>query len=329
MNRALVFLAASAAAALAVTSACLASPKFDRDFRAEDIHFTMTAPARSGDVQLSLRTGDRHHNNSMSGSFAASELAGLDLATFRSGGSVPLRFALIRQAGRVDCVGDARAMKAEGDCRFTPDAAFSSLLASRGIGQPTLEESYDLTMVGATRELVDALQAANYPRPTIEKLTELAAVGVDRQFIDELSRRGYRPNDLDELVEFGALDITPDYIDGMARAGFKNMDADAIVEFKALDISPAYIAELARMGYSGLDPDEVTQLKALDVTPEFVEGFARIGYANLPVEQLVQLKALDVTPAYVKSLRDRGFAELSPEQLVAIRAVGEHHGKRK
>jgi hypothetical protein len=329
MNRALVFLAATAAAALAVTSACLASPKTNHDFRAEDIYFTMTAPARSGDVQLSLRSGNDRHNHSMSSGFAASELAGLDLARLRSPASAPLSFALVRQAGRVDCSGNARAMKAEGDCRFTADAAFAELLASRGIGRPTAEESYELTMVGATRELVDALQVANYPRPTIEKLTELAAVGVDRQFIDELSRRGYRPNDLDELVEFGALDITPDYIDGMARAGFRNMDADAIVQFKALDISPAYIAELARIGYSGLDADEVTELKALEVTPEFVEGFARIGYSNLPVDTLVQLKALDVTPEYVKSLRDRGLAELSPEQLVALRAVGKHYSRRK
>jgi hypothetical protein len=326
MNRALVFIAASAAAALAVTSACLAKTETNRDFRADNIHFTMTPATRGGDVNLSLRSG---RNYNMSSHFAASELPGLDLATFRSAGPAPVHFALVRQAGRIDCAGSSKKLRAEGDCRFSADAAFSDLLANRGIGRPTLEEAYGLTIVGATRDLVDAIHAANYPRPTIEKLIELSAVGVDRQFIDELSRRGYRPGSLDDLVQFGALDVTPDYIDGMARAGFRNMDADAIVQFKALDISPAYIAELARMGYSDLSPDEVTQLKALEVTPEFVEGFARIGYAKLPVDQHVQLKALDVTPEYVKSLRDRGFADLSPEQMVAIRAVGEHRGRRK
>ena len=72
MNRALVFLAASAAAALAVTSACLANTKAERDFRAENIYFTMT-PAERGGVELSLSIG-RHHN--MSSRFAAAELAG-------------------------------------------------------------------------------------------------------------------------------------------------------------------------------------------------------------------------------------------------------------
>ena len=324
MNRAIVFLAATAAAALAVTSACLASPKADRPFRGDQIYFTMTPGQSDGEVRLGLRSGDARYHNSMSGNFAASELAGLDIARLRSASSVPLTFALVRQAGRVDCAGNARASKAEGDCRFTADAAFSNLLASRGIGHPTLRQSYNLTMVGVTRDLVDALQAANYPRPTVEKLTELAAVGVGRKFIDELSGRGYRPASLNELVQFGALDVTPDYIDGMARAGFRNMNADAIVQFKALDISPAYIAELARMGYANLSPHEVTELKALNVTPAFVEGFARIGYRNLPPSTLVQLKALDVTPEYVTSLRQRGLASLSPDQLVALRALDRH-----
>ena len=325
MNRALVFLAASAAAALAVTSACLASSiRPSHDFRADNIHFTMTAPARGGDVQLSLNLG-RNHN--LSRNFAASELPGLDLGSLRSAGA-PINFALVRQAGRVDCAGNGRAMRAEGDCRFTPDAAFAGLLAGRGIGRPTVEQSYELTMVGLTSDLVDALQAANYPRPTIDQLTELAAVGVDRGFIDELSRRGYRPKSLDDLVEFAALDITPDYIDGMARAGFRGMDADAIVQFKALDITPAYVADLARAGYADLSADEVAELKALDVTPAFIEGFSRIGYASLSADTLVELKALDVTPAYVESLRKRGLANLSPTQLVALRELGEQRGEK-
>ena len=96
MNRALVFLAATAAAALAVTSACLASPKTNHDFRAENIYFTMTAPARSGDVQLSLRSGNDRHNHNMSRGFAASELA---RATGRSASGTRARLA--RLLGRL------------------------------------------------------------------------------------------------------------------------------------------------------------------------------------------------------------------------------------
>jgi len=321
MTRFFTMLAATAFAALAVGSACFAS---DRSFSPDDIHFTMTPARQAGDVQLSLRTGD--HGNSSS-SYAASALSGLDLAAFRQGG--PIQFALVRDAGRIDCSGRGSAGRADGKCLFSADPAFADFLAGRGIGRPTLEQSYALTMVEAHRELVEALHAARYPAPTIDELTGMAAVGVSRAFIDDLAKRGYRPAEIDDLIAFAALDITPAYIDEMSRAGFKGLDADAIVQFKALGVSPAFVAELARNGYANLSADEVVQLKALDVSPAFIRSFADIGYPNLPVDMLVQLKALDVRPADVQALRSRGFATLSPEQLVAMRAVGAIGDRRK
>ena len=328
MNRALVFLAASAAAALAVTSACLASTNTNHDFRADNIHFTLRPEAGRNEVRLSLRTGSDGHS-SMSSSFGTSELVGVDPAALRSNGPAPLRFALVRDAGRVDCTGTSRNQRADGDCRFSADPAFSDLLAARGIGRPTAGQSYEMMVVGVRRELVEALHSARYPAPTIDRLTELAAVGIDRRFIDDLAGRGYRPDSLGDLVEFGALDITPAYIDGMARAGFRNMNADAIVQFKALDVTPAYVAELARIGYSELSADEVVELKALDVTPAYVESFARIGYPKLSADTLVQLKALGVTPEYVASLRSRGLVDLTPTQLVALGSFDGHRGKAR
>ena len=325
MKRTLTFFAATVAAAIAVSSACLASARPDHDFRADDIDFALTQSKEAGRVQLSLRRGSNHH---MSNSFLASDLAGLDLSRLNAGVASPVSFALVREAGRIDCAGEAKAKRADGKCRFTVDPAFSALLASRGIGTPDAEESYQLAMAGVTRDLVEAIHAARYPTPTVDDLTALAALGVDRKFIQELSSRGYRPAQLDDLVKFAALNVTPDYIDGMARAGFRDMDADAIVQFKALGISPGYVAELARIGYSDLDTDEVAQLKALDVTPAYVEDLSRLGYVKLPVDTLVQLKALGVTPAYVRSLRASGLASLSPEQLVALKAVG-HRRVRK
>ena len=135
MNRAIVFLAATAAAALAVTSACLANTKPAHDFRPDNIHFTLTPAARGDDVNLSLRLG-RNHN--MTSHFAPSELAGLDPASLRSAGAT-VSFALVRQAGRVDCTGTSAKSRADGDCRFSADTAFADLLASRGVGSAPAE----------------------------------------------------------------------------------------------------------------------------------------------------------------------------------------------
>ena len=218
MNRSLALLAALVLTAISVSSACIASP-------GQSMAFALKAYAdRQGDVQFSLNHGDRPNQSSMSGSFPVHELAGLDVNALRQPGPHPISFAYIRDAGRIDCSGSGGNSVASGQCSFTPNAQFSDFLSARGIGRPSREEAYQLTMVKASRDLVDALAQSRYPRPNIEKLTELSAVGVDRPFISALAARGFAPKDLDELTQFAALDITPGYIDALARSA---ADSDA------------------------------------------------------------------------------------------------------
>src|SRR3569623_67615 len=178
MNRPLAMLAALVVSALAVSSA-IATPVTAMDFR-------MNADSNSR-IQLRLYRADDRHNGSMTSGFAPNELSGLDVAALRQPGNHPIRFALIREAGRVDCTGSGGNAVATGRCGFTPDAGFTAMLESRGIGRPNDEQSYEPAMVGATRDLVDVLAAHNYPRPDIEKLVELSAVGVDRRYDSDLA----------------------------------------------------------------------------------------------------------------------------------------------
>lgn len=285
MTRVLAFCAAVILSAITVSSACIATPVAPLNFR-------LSADGGSR-VQLSLLHDDQRHNSVNSSSYAAADLPGLDVAALRQTVQRQVRFALVREAGRVDCAGIGGSASAAGHCIFTPDPAFAAFLEGRGIGRPTAEQSFDLAMVGASRDLVDALAANHYPRGDIEKLTELAAVGVDRRFVTDFATRGHAPATLDDLVEFAALNISPAYIDSLAEAGYRNLSAD-----------------------------QIAQLAALHITPDFIQGFARIGYANLPVETLVELKALDVTPAFVRSLEQRGIRPASAEKLAELKAVG-------
>jgi hypothetical protein len=285
MTRVLAFCAAVILSVITVSSACIATP-------ATPLAFRLSAETGSR-VHLSLFRDERGHHDNTSSSFAWGDLAGLDVAALRQASQRPLRFALIRDAGRVDCSGLGGGSVATGRCAFTPDPAFTALLESRGIGRPTAEQGFDLVMVGASRDLVNALASNHYRRPDIEKLIELAAVGINRRFVTDLAARGYAPASLDDLVEFAALKVSPAYIDALARSGYRNLTAD-----------------------------QVTQMAALHITPGFIQGFARIGYANLPVETLVELKALDVTPAFVRSLEQRGIRPASAEKLAELKAVG-------
>jgi len=114
MNRPLAFLAALLFAAIAVSSACIARSTPDA------ISFELKPALHGGELQLALwdRT-DGHHNNMMGSSYASKELAGLDYRAFAASGRNPVSFAIVREAGRVDCIGSSSNSLATGTCRFT------------------------------------------------------------------------------------------------------------------------------------------------------------------------------------------------------------------
>jgi len=315
MNRPVALLAALVLTAISVSSACMANP-------GRSMAFTLQAYPGRSDVRFSLRRGDTPNHGVMSSSFAPNDLSGLDIAALRQPGQHPLRFAYVQDAGRIDCTGSGGNSVASGQCMFMQSPAFADYLAGQGIGRPSFEQAYDLTITGATRDLVEALTQYRYPKPNIEKLTELAAVGVKGSYIAGLASRGFMPRTLDELTQFAALDVTPEYIDALARAGYRGLSGEEITELKAVGADPAFIASLANAGYRNLSVDQLEQMAALEISPSFISSFARIGYANLPVDTLVELKALDITPEYVRSLQSHGLRPGSAAELVKFKAAG-------
>lgn len=292
MTRMLAFVAALLLTAITVSSACVAQPGAPLQFTIEPSH-------DAGTVQLRFkRDRNGHSENTWNSSFRAVDLTGLDLAALNNPGTRPIRFAVVREAGRIDCAGTGGNAMARGTCTMTPNAEFNRFLADRGIAPPSEEDSFGMIALDVRRELVDALARAHYPTPTVDKLIELTAVDATPAYIAGLSAQGYRPKTLDGLVQFAALKITPEYVGSFVRAGYTNIPADDLVE-----------------------------LKALEITPEFVAGFERIGYGRLPIDTLVQLKAMDITPDYVRAVA-QGGALPSPDHLVQLKAVSDDIRKR-
>ena len=285
MNRALAFIGAVILAFISVSSACTAAP-------GQWVHFSIEPERGTGLIKTSFQWEERgQHENNWSSGFRPSELVGLDLAGFRGAGSRPLRFAVIREAGRLDCSGHGGDSYAAGYCSFAPDPRFTQLLESRGIGRPTQEQAFGLMAVDARRDVIEALAAARYPTPSIDNLMALSALGVNSAYISEMSRAGYRPDTLDGLIQFKALNITPEWIGGFVRMGYGKLPADELVQLKALDITPEFIAGFDRIGYGHLPVDQLVQLKALGVTPDFVRRVAAVDEGLPPVDKLVELKA--------------------------------------
>ena len=261
MTRCLAFVLALLLASLSVASACSAGVP-------DPIRFELRSE-RSGDGIYATFSDDSRGRgrNEWSTSMPASQLAGLDVMGFRAGRTIPIQFAVVREAGRMDCTGQGANSRADGNCAFVADEGFAQLLQSRGVGRPSREQSFSLMAINARRELIETLAQARYPAPN-----------------------------MDEYISLTALGVSGDYIRGLAQVGYRPSSIDSLVQFKALDISPAYIGGFAQIGMRDIAPDDLVQLKALNVTPEYVAGFQRLGYHNLSADRLVELKALDITP---------------------------------
>lgn len=285
MNRPIAFICAVMCAAVSVSSACVAQSP-------DSLRFTLE-PERGDSSKIKARfekeERGRNENNWSSG-FMPSDLIGLEVSSFRNPGSRPLHFSVMREAGRLDCAGSGGESYAHGNCRFVANAAFNDLLASRGIGRPTDDQSFALMAVNAKRDMIDAVAAAHYPTPKMDDVIALAALGVDGRYISDMARAGYRPSAIHSLIEFKALGITPQWIAGFVRVGYANIPGDGLVQMRALDITPEYIAGYQRIGYRDLPVDKLVELKAMDITPEFVASVAKADGGVPPVGDLVKYK---------------------------------------
>ena len=283
MNRPLALLSSIAFVSLA--SACLAAVS------GKEVGFTLTPDRNSAKVHATFRDDTRGDNEgNWSTGFKPSELIGLEVSSFRGAGSRPIRFALVREAGRLDCAGTGGGGNARGTCRFTADENFARLLASRGIGRPDSDEAFSLMAVNAHRELIDAAAAAQYPTPSIHDVIAMSALNVDGRYIASMVRIGYRPESIHSLIEFKALGITPEWIGGFARVGYEGLRGDGLVQMRALDITPEFISGYQRIGYRNLPVNRLVELKALNITPEFVRSVVRTGEPLPEVKELVQMK---------------------------------------
>lgn len=284
MNRPLAFVCASLISLSLVKATASAEP-------IDAVHFTLASKSDTGKIHADFRKDrDGDHHNNWSSALMPSELIGLEVSSFRAAGNRPIRFAIVREAGRIDCAGNGGGGAASGSCRVTENPAFAQLLASRGIGRPTQDQLFGLIALNAHRELIDAVAAAHYPRPSIDDVMAMAALGVDRDYINGLARSGYRPDSIDSLVQFKALGISPEWIAGFARIGYARVPGDGLVQFRALGVTPDFIAGFQQLGYRNLDVDQLVQLKALNITPSFVR--AKVGQQAVmpPVDKLIEYK---------------------------------------
>lgn len=288
MLRLFVFLGSVLLAAISIGTAGLAADL-------GELRFAIASSTKAGQVRLELDDsdsggGDRHRASTTS-NVPERDLVGLAPDGFLAPGNRPLKFALIRAAGRADCLGAGGNGRGAGRCRFTADPSFMALVTQAGVRTVSSREAVGMLLVGVSRELVAAVRDAHYPNPTASELTGLAALGVTSDYIRDLDRRGYKPDKLGDLTAFKALGVTPEYVDGLVHAGFGRLAPADIVPLKALGVTPRYLAQLRAAGYAPFRSSEVVQMAALGVTPADFALF-QASHGRVDVDRLVQAKAL-------------------------------------
>jgi hypothetical protein len=232
------------------------------------------AVSRKDRAQFTLLRQDRGRQRTSISSRQA-ELAGLSGASLQSSAQAAVRFALTRDAGRLDCTGSGAMRRAAGTCRFTADRSFASFLVASGVSRPSDEEMLNMAMVGTSRALVQGLRNARFGMPSPSDLIAMTAVGVTPEYIRDLAAHGFRPSKPADLIPLKALNVTPAYIWSLRSVGYDRLTADELIQLKALGVSADFIAGLQRRGYRNLAVSRLVQLKALSIQPEELQRLSR------------------------------------------------------
>jgi hypothetical protein len=306
-------------------------PFLGGDARAAEIDWSIersgTRP-ESGEVQLRVESRWDGNKSSWSRGYQLSELRGLGAAQLVAR-PAPVRFALAREAGRLDCSGIAGNSSGRGSCSFAADPAFAAYLAQRGIARPDTRRAFSLAMSGVSRRLVDALTGHGYPKPTLDQLVAMGIHGVTGEYVRDLALSGYRLQSADKLVAFKIHGVSADYARAIAAAGpqLRNLPADDLVAFKIHGVTPELVRAYTALGRSA-DKDEVIAMRIHGVTPQYINQMAALGYRRLTADELVQMRIHGVTPEYVHALQRQGIRTPSADQLVRLRISGFRANRR-
>ncbi|HKW45653.1 MAG TPA: hypothetical protein VJN22_08340, partial [Candidatus Eremiobacteraceae bacterium] len=180
---------------------------------------------RHGDSpQFTLRAswskGSDHDSFDMSRSMGLDSFAGLTESQLASAGT-HASFRLIRDAGTFACDGWVAHLQGGGTFEFSPNPAFASSLAQRGIGAPQGDQSLRLALGDVGLKFVDELNAEGYARPNIDDLVRAGEHGVSLTFLKDMTTFGYRFHTVDELIRLRDHGVDGDYLRGLAALGYK------------------------------------------------------------------------------------------------------------
>lgn len=249
-------------------------------------------------LHLSLeRRTERGGRNQMGQTYDFAELQGITRE--QAQGTGPVRFALVREAGRVDLEGSFQAGKGSGTFTFTPNAGFLGAMRSRGFdfekakwnedGSESEPENrlFAAAMLNVTTALADDLLSADFGKLEVNDLFKAAIFKVDSKFMREMKASGFPGLRMEELVKARIFKIDAEFVRRAAQMGLTNEPFESLVKMRIFKVTPDFIAEVRAEGLNDLAVEDLVKLRIFNIDVDFIRR-ARAEGVPLEVEALVR-----------------------------------------
>lgn len=241
-------------------------------------------------VQLRFEYNDASDGYSSSSWSSGVPIADAGIPADRLRGPIaPVTFTIAREPGTFTCTGSAGEGSAAGQFTYAPNVRFDEMLATRGMGRPTFQQSLALAIAGVTVAFVDQVRGSARSAGVAD-LVRVAQHGVNPRYVAELTALGYKVTSLEDLVRLHDHGVTPDSIRALQAAGYRNLSTDELVTLRDHGITARYIGDLAAVGYKNVSADDLIALRDHGVSVAFVGRLKSHGYTNLSVRDLIRLR---------------------------------------
>jgi hypothetical protein len=253
---------------------------------------------RPDGLHLSLeRRTEGGGRSQMGQTYDFAELQGLTREQALAGG--PVKFSLVREAGRIDCEGSFQGGKGSGSFTFTPDRGFVAAMKGRGFdfekaswredGRDSDNKLFAAATLNVTTALADDLLSADFGKLDVDDLFKAAIFKIDSRFMREMKARGYPGMRMEELVKARIFKIDADFVREAARLGFDKEPFEQLVKMRIFKVTPEFVAEVRGEGLNDLTVEDLVKLRIFNIDADYIRR-ARADGSSLQVEELVQRK---------------------------------------
>jgi hypothetical protein len=249
-----------------------------------------------GKIHLNLtQNSEKRGRNQMGQTYEFADLQGLSRdQALRVG---PVKFSLVREAGRIDCEGSFQDGKGFGTFRFTGNQSFVSAMKSRGFdfdedsssSEPHHLENrlFAATTLNVTTALADDLNSAGFGKLQVEDLFKAAIFKVDSRFMREMKASGFGDMGMEELVKARIFKIDADFARQVSQMGFAKEPFESLVKMRIFKVTPEFITEVRNEGLTNLEVEDLVKMRIFKIDGEFIRE-AKADGVPLEVERLVQ-----------------------------------------